>query len=556
METSRQLYNEVYRYLNRNYIVTNLSSRYKNLTEQNFSMHYKDLINISKLDKYFYLLMKEGQPNIPGSPLNIYLNEITQQLQDFPLLLLQLPIYKLPTHTLSKYIPSIYVIMNVIFQRKNEAGNIYKKFKISPLSLSQNDILKLAIYFTYTIPTNNMNLRNSQEKFAEYLLDTPPTSQYSFHVMQFLIKFFGYKKISEDKLDKTEILIGTLGPNELGLSTENYIVLSKSTLSRVLVKNNKLENKYGNTPYGVEILAIMQTLYHELRHQRQSYDCKSNLLTDISFFYTAYSMINSSYGKFDYEENYRCHEIEKDANFKAWEEVEKLIKKYMKKHDLYKTMKNILMYKMNEELEQITGVRKTKSNLRYLANVQLVRYLDEIIRTNPSKVNREYTQFLKFYNPNGTPKRAIDLLKISSLVYPYKDFYFAQVYYRQSQTNTRLDENEIRNLTTQEATTVINNIKLLLDNAQGKLNKISDRVQKGKETKQEVSSNIEAYFKLANNLTSVVARILYLNRHLTYNPSIMMTIDSMNELIDMINSNKIVISTLSNNVKISRIGRG
>ena len=306
----------------------------------------------------------------------------------------------------------------------------------------------------------------AMEQVAKFLLNNQKDTSYNYIYSKFLIKFFGYKKIYEDKLNDTQIIIGKLNHTTYGESTENYAIVNKELLQSVTMENNTLDDKFGKQIkkeknhngekiYKVtEILGLLHTLYHEIRHQKQQQHSENSNLDNISYYYTAYEIINDN-NEFDYKTNYKCYEIEKDANYYAWEEIEKLIKTYMPEHNLERTMKNILSHKLKEELEQMTGIRKTKENQKYLSSLLLVKYLDEKIKEKPDMLNTKYKQFLQFYNLNGTPKRMIELLKIP-LTFNYREFYFNQLNFRSNFPLYKLNQRDIRLSSKKELQTIIN----------------------------------------------------------------------------------------------------
>lgn len=555
MKNSSTIYPQISRYLYNGYLIPQLRNRHINNESSNFCMDGKDLRNIDTIDEYFYRLMLENEPNTIGSPLNIYLNEISNQLANQPLLLVSLPMWQLEKNKLRRYLPNYDNIIARINQKNNEVNTIYRRFINNPDSITGEELKKLLLFFSYCIPYADENLKNAGEHLAKILLNMRYENIYNYYIAVFLIKFFGYKKIREDGLDDTKIIIGSMQSNTLGLSINNHAVINKLTLQRTVMRNNILNDNYGRTNSGTEILAIMQTMYHELRHQKQSLEAKKGLANDISFFMGARNIIHSmDNSDFDYQENYRSYETEKDANIKGWEEVEKLIKTYMSNRNVVTITRNILKYKLNEELEQITGTRKNKDYQTYISTDLLVQYLDDAFRKKPSIITSEYTQFLHFYNKNGVPKRAIELFT-QPLVYDYKEFYFGQVSYRSRLLVYQLTDRDIRMLTPQEVQTVIYNIKILININQAKLNKICDRVDKNQESSRNVVGNIKNYHNFAIYLSNLTNRIIAIHPRTINTLPIRNAIVSINENIDMINNNSIVAKIISNSNRIVRVGR-
>lgn len=556
MEDIRTTYSKISGYLNSRYIVTQLQYRFKNEEEATYSMPHQDLINIMNIDEYMYRLMREGLPITPGSHLNTYLTEISRQLEQQPLLLLSLPIGKLEIVMLERYLPGINNIYTRIKQKNREANNIFRIFKTNPNLITSEEFKKLLIFFSYTIPYKDENLKNAQEYLAKYLLNNPPNNVPEFYVVTFLIKYFGYKKTREEGITKTKILIANMKPTTRGLSTDDdYAIINKQLLQRVIIRNNLLKSRGKISTSGEELLAILHTMYHEIRHQKQTNDAKKGILNDISFFMGARNVIYSMDKNFDYEKNYKCYETEKDANARAWEDIERLIKMYISSYNVEELTRNILKHKLTEELEQITGMRTDKNNQTYLSIELLIKYLDDAFSKNTSLLNNDYRQFLKFYNVNGTPKRVVELLKMP-LIYDFKEFYFGQVSYRSRQLGYRLTERDIKSLQLKEIQTIINNIKILMNVTESKLNKMCDRVEKGQENSTGVVDNLLNDFNFAIYLSNLLNQLLLQHKELFNILSVRNAIASINEHIDMINNNRLVVKTIRNGNTVSKIGRG
>ena len=555
MANSSTLYQKISKNLSNSYITSMLRERYKNEEFPDNCMNYKDLINISNIDEYIYYLILENTPNRTGTFLNTYLRELEAYLQKQPLLLLSLPISKIDTNKLQKYIPSINQISNQIKKQNVEASRIFKKLKNTPNLVTGDEFKKLLIFISYSIPYKDENLRNAEEYIAKYLLNYPPNNIRPFYVATFLIKFFGYKKIREEGLNETKIFIADIDSRTRGLSkSERVVVINKKLLQNVSMRNNLLENRNKVTQGGEEILGILHTLYHELRHQRQTYDAQKGLLNDLSFFMGARNIIHSMDNNFDYEQNYKCYETEKDANEKGWEEILKLIKTYMPSRIPERVARNILQHRLTEELEQLTVIRTNQVKHQYVSILLLVQYLDKAFANNPSILTTEYRQFLKFYNYNGTPKTMTELLTMP-LVYDFKEFYFGQVLYR-SRVLSYNARQKINNFSSKEIQTVINNIKVLMTITESKLNKMCDRVKKGEETSSGVVRNLQIDFDFAIYLSDLTNRIISQHRELLNILAVRNAIESINENIDMINSNALVIKTTGSRNRVSKIGRG
>jgi len=556
MENSSKIYSKISSCLNNRYIVTQLQYRFINEEDSSYLMPQQDLINITNIDEYMYHLILENSPCTKESGLNAYLREISRQLEKQPLLLLSLPIGKIDVIRLQRYLPEINDIYARINQKNREANNIFRMFKMNPNIITSEEFKKLLIFFSYTIPYKDDSLRNAQEYLARYLLNTPPSSVPEFYVVKFLIKFFGYKKIREQNLDKTKILMARMKDTTRGMSTDdNYAIINKKLLQRVSIRNNIIKSRDKITTGGEELLAILHTMYHEIRHQKQTEDAKKGILNDISFFMAARNVIYSMDKNFDYEKNYKYYEVEKDANAKAWEDVEWLIKTYISSYNVEALSRNILRHKLTEELEKIIGIRVDKNSQSYLSIELLIKYLDDAFLKDKILLNIEYQQFLKFYNQNGAPKRVIDILKLS-FTYEFKEFYCAQVSYRSRQYDYRVTENDIKALDQKETQTIIKNIKILINVTQSKLNKICDRVEKGQENSVGVVDNILNDFNFARYLSNLLNQILFYHRELLNVLSVKNAIESINEQIDMINHNRLVRQTIKSGSVIFKVGRG
>ena len=556
METKTDIYPRIKNYLSNTHIENYLNTRVRNNEDVYFNCSKEQLKVISDIDEYFYLLMNENTINQLGSPLNKYIEKISKQIESNPLLLLSLPIWKLDKNKLRKYLSNYDRIMTRINQIEKEANYIYRKFELNPTNLTIEELKKLVTLFLYSIPYADQRMYKAQENVAKYLLSNPKDTKYNYEISLFLIKFFGYKKIREEKLENTKIIFSELPTETYGESTENYVIINKQLLHNVIMENNHLDDRFGrkqNRYIYHEMLGILHTMYHEVRHQTQRKHNKANEFDDLSYYYASFKLINQN-SSYDYEKNYKCYEIEKDANYKAWEDLEKLIKTYMTNRNTERIMKNILNHKLKEELLQITGVRRTPDNREYLSKDLLIKYLDDIFRTNPYLLRSEYKQFLNFYNPNGIPKRAVELLT-QPLIYKYKDFFFGQTNYRARYSGYRLTSDDLKRLSSKEIQTVINNMKILMDLSQEKLNKICDRVRKYNVSGNEVAINIKNYHEFAMYISKLTNQILQQYPDLKNILSIKNAINSINDNIEMINRNSIVIKVINDNNQISKIGR-
>ena len=563
MKLNEELYQKIKKYLDNNAIERLLHQRFYNNLYETYLIQSDELKMAINLDEYFYILMSEKKSMSSNPSLNKYLSIIQKQLQVEPLLLLELPMNKLDKNILKYYLPNYDYILKNIEKIEIEANNIYRKFILSNYNISNQELSKLVKFFSYNLPNNYIKMHKAMEQIAKFILNNQKDTQYNYIYSEFLIKFFGYKKIYENKLYDTKILLAKLDETTYGESTENYAILNKELLQHTTMENNNLEDKFqkkikkeqtidGEKYYKVvEILAIIHTMYHEIRHQQQQQHSDNYNFDDLSYYYGVCEIINK-YDEYDYKTNYRCYEIEKDANYYAWEDIEKLIKTYMSKQQLERTMKNILYQKLKEELEQIIGVRKTKDNQKNLSSLLLVKSLDEKIKLEPSLITNKYKQFLKFYNTDGTPKRMIELLKIP-IIFDYRNFYFNQVNYRYNSYMFKLTQKDIKLSSKKELQVIINNIKILVAIAEEKMNKICDRVNKINTTDTEIAGNIKNYYNFSMYLSNILNEIVILYPELIKELSIKNAIDIINNNIKMINNNKLVGKTIGYNKKISKV---
>jgi len=565
MSEIHDLYKKISGSLSNAYIEEVLYKRLKNIEVENYLIEKIDLKRVSNLDEYFYLLMKENKYKNSDQYLKKYCYEISKQLYIQPLLLLELPMYKLDKNILRQYLPNYDYIINKINEKEMAANSTYRKLIYSPNLVSYQELNDLVKFLYFNIPYNDTKMNKAMEQVAKFLLNQQKDTQYNYTFTLFLIKFFGYKKIRENKLNDTKIIVGKLDTYTNGESDDNFVIINKKLLQKVSMENHELYDKHGKIMKiekrnsislkveKVELLKILHTLYHEIRHQEQNQHSDNCNLDDLSYYYAAYEIINKN-NEFDYKTNYKCYEIEKDANYYAWEDIEKLIKTYMPEHNLERTMKNILNHKLKEELEQMTGIRKTKDEQQYLSSLLLVRYLDEKIKENPNMLNTKYKQLLQFYNHNGTPKRMIELLKIP-LTFNYRDFYFNQLNFRSNFPLFKLNQRDIRLSSKKELQTMINNIKILVTTAREKMNKICDRVSKFDTSGTEVEGNIQNYYNFSVYLSNVINELLIIYPDLIKELPIKNSIDTINANIEMINNNSLVRRTTGGTNKISKVGR-
>ena len=137
------IYSNIKNYLSNNYIETALNNRLLNNENELFSISKDELKNISDLDDYFAILIKERTRNVPGGCLNKYIMTISYQLVKQPLLLLSLPLWKIDKNILRQYLPNYDSVIERINLLQTEANNIYRKFELTPHKITLEEIKKI-----------------------------------------------------------------------------------------------------------------------------------------------------------------------------------------------------------------------------------------------------------------------------------------------------------------------------------------------------------------------------------------------------------------------------
>ena len=127
---------------------------------------------------------------------------------------------------------------------------------------------------------------------------------------------------------------------------------------------------------------------------------------------------------------------------------------------------------------------------------------------------------------------------------------------KRSKFGNNITKSELNHLPLKETQSIINNLKILMNINQSKLNKICDRVNQYNENNSlDINENIKNYYNFAIYISNVTKELLQINPNLKNILSIRNSIDSINDNIEMINNNRIVIKVINGNNTISKIGR-
>ena len=531
---------DINKYLNESDIKELLDERVNNFKDLSFMVDYTRMLSLTGIDHYICkMIFKNEQVN---SIIKTYLEKVEEQLTNNPFLYYSLPISKLSPNQLRPYIPNIDKIIAYLKNKGNCVYNIYLKFENDPYSLNREEKNQLIEYFYYRVGTDAKGVKVAQDEFIKFLLNN--ADGLGYQSLSLIIKYFGYQKCQEDNLYDTQIIIADTtkkGENVLGISTKKAVILSKKNINKTTFKNNKLQNNYGQTPHYVEGLAYLLTLFHELRHQKQRYECDNNMETSISYYLGAHQIIHSL-NPDDYNDNYMFSEIEKDANYFGWIEVEKIIKNYIPGESLKEAVHNIQRHKYTELIEDLCAGRK-KGEKKELAKYALCKYLDEAIRKKPTIVSQEYKQFKLFYEDTGEPKKLLDLLKLP-IDKDCENFYFEQIIYR---TTNDILTNDFANMSYHQKISIIKQISNIINLIYVKLKVIADY----KESSFNISlinnneslligDNIKYYKNAARNLTRLIQVSLFLYSDLSnLDIDLNKIINEINEDLKRINKIKV-----------------
>ncbi len=510
--------------LDANRIVSLLEARLNNIDDPNYQMSYKELIEITAIDNYMIKQIIDDVEVLPNSNLDIYLKELRVLLNKQPLLYYQLPIKGIKIERLKKYIPDLDNIRDLIDKKVNDAKQIYMKFELAPESLNKEEKRKLIEFFTYIIPTDNKNLKNAQDKLARYLLNG--AASLGVNATTFIIKYFGYQKAKERGLDDTEILIGNLeDKNTLGISGYSFVVVNKETISNVSFQDNKLDNMYGTLGGGRrEGLAVLQTIYHELRHQQQDKLAKSGDKSDISYYMATRNLLGLKDSD-EYKRNYRTQAIEKDANQAAWRDLESTIKNYLPNYDKGSiTLSRIFKYGYEEFIQRELANQKDSDGNSLFASDFITKNLDEIFINNPDLLNK-YPQFKEFYNLDGKSKDTISLLTNETLA--ENDTYAGQVMYRFKTGG--LPKSSVDKLSTLEKKQMIINLDQVMYEIYSKMRNITSyikykgglekRIKESPGVIKQLELNMKCYQEMAGRLHHIANQMIVYYKELN-NPDL------------------------------------
>jgi len=239
--------------------------------------------------------------------------------------------------------------------------------------------------------------------------------------LKFLINYTVYKKYCEIKYDNDgnvrkgyeKFNFPELSLNfDINTNNLGYFTLNDGIPSIAIKYYDYLEKAMlsGNV-HLVALYNIIQTINHEMTHYKQEYELNSSMLTKSSFnmlkHYIAYNKFATK--DFDeYEVNYKFKEIETEAEFNAYIDTIKIIKKYIpdekKLIEFYEKKKDSILD------EESISYQELNNQEYYLRDEYNLKSMISALKEDKSILER-YPQLQYFFDKEGLLKSEIDLLK-------------------------------------------------------------------------------------------------------------------------------------------------
>ncbi|MBQ2872628.1 MAG: hypothetical protein IJE89_01350 [Bacilli bacterium] len=541
-----------------------LIDRTNNLEHDNFSMDYKRIITITAIDHMVCRMIVNNSPI--GIKTKIYLEELDRQLLRQPLLFLSLPIRFMDVNVLRKYLPSIDRIINICRQKKIQAQEINKKIK-NGLNVSQEELNILIKYFDYSsTKDDDSNILEAQDRLARYLLNNE--TLLGLHALSFLVKYFGYKKCRQEKLDNIQILIGDLssyGSSTYGLSSNKTITLSKDFFVQTSFLGNKLTNEFSKLNNGkLEGLVCLNVLFHELRHAVQDKEHYEKKKTDMSFAMSTRKILHENDSK-EYERNYGLYNIESDANQYGWLWTREVIKDYMDVSEKDRLAIYADLYSFKYMIKKVFAAKLDADKKGRFIGCFEKEELDIYFKKYPDSLNGKYSHFRVFYNNDGSPKGLNELIKLNSYSsVDFRTFYANQISAR-IVTGESLDYTSIDKLPIVDKINILKNFNNIIHTIYRKFSILGLKKTNGNflyddlsaKEKRPIIYNAGRYFRLAKMYSDIIRTFTLRYPEILAYTSV---IDNINTSLKSINKNQIVNDLLDGAqlelIEISSLGMG
>lgn len=533
--------NPQFRNLKNNQVERLLSNRTVNLEDSEFEMNYYDLITLSALDNHIAKKICNGERIIPNSIEDTYLKQLAKELKKQPLLIYSLPLCRISSQVLAKYIPGIEDIRKKCIQQSEDTKRIRQKMingQATPEEMNQ-----LIKFYNYYISYYNVEKHDEEffKPLVKYLLNCV---ELGFQAMSFVLKYFGYKNCIKENLGEIPILFGKPAkPTIEGVSLNAAIVVNKSKMTRSSFLDNTLIEFKARRNGRSEGFNLLHTIYHELRHSMQDRDMYSKRETDLAFSMSAINIIKALDDE-EYKRNYSVYDIEADANRYGYRRLVDTIR------ELFPNRKDLIA--AADEKFYKYAIRKnfdfrTEKDRKFSVTGSFIKHkLDEFFKLHPETLETTYSHFKKFYTSDGSP---VSLTSFLSTEYSSEcnGFIFNQAVAR-FRDQEPLDVAQIDGLSLDKKHDMVVNIRLIIGEAYRKISFCKDRMTMnshinvgdiynsskigGIDEDRLLSINCGVYCRVAKGYANILSNLL--KKYPELKPNCEFSIDQVNTFLRLI----------------------
>lgn len=318
--------------------------------------------------------------------------------------------------------------------RKN-VKKIYDKYMNNEKLTVEEECLMFC-FFTTRLGTKNDKIYNCQERLINKII----SNNGNVHISgkEFLVNFIASEKCQKLKLPTVKVYIGAkdfrnrdINPSVIG---SYYVDSGLMEINGAFIEPNlQVESDFsGKYMIATGMNLLIQGIYHELQHYKQSHDLENNII-NISSYNMLKNRIFREYlsdAKFnEYITNYRYREIEREADIVGWRETAEFLKKYASK-DKFAEIKISSFNSVRTKLNKSCAFNTSKTGYKVIQNRYNMYYLIKIIKENPSCI-KEYPMLNLFFDKNGNRVKIKDMIKVLTSISLNKniDYKVRQDYY-------------------------------------------------------------------------------------------------------------------------------
>lgn len=299
--------------------------------------------------------------------------------------------------------------------RKN-VKKIYDKY-MNDEKLTVEEESLMFCFFTTRLGTKNDKIYNCQERLINKII----SNNGNVHISgkEFLINFIASEKCKKLKLPTVKVYIGAktfrnrdINPSVIGsyFADSGLTEINGAYIEPTLQVESDFSGTY-MIATGLNLL--IQGIYHELQHYKQSYDLENNIINISSYNMLKHRIFREhlSDEKFnEYRTNYRYREIETEADIVGWRETAEFLKKYASK-DKFAEIEISSFNSVRTNLKKSCAFNTNKNGYKVIQNRYNMYYLIKIIKENPNYI-KEYPMLNLFFDKNGNRVKIKDMIKV------------------------------------------------------------------------------------------------------------------------------------------------